>query len=191
VGAICDALISDTIEGIIPFLYDQLHTLAWDIPETFCSVFIPVCTVNCCATDTAPEQLRLAFFCVRREEKPAALLLLLGRLLPAAQQAIVFCATRQNVELLCALAAPAGIDALPVYGAMEQETRSANLARFRAAKTRVLIVTDVAARGLDIPMLDNVINYDFPDKPKLAVHRVGRVARQGRAGTALSLVAGR
>lgn len=137
------------------------------------------------------EQLRLAFFCVRREEKPAALLLLLGRLLPAAQQAIVFCATRQNVELLCALAAPAGIDALPVYGAMEQETRSANLARFRAAKTRVLIVTDVAARGLDIPMLDNVINYDFPDKPKLAVHRVGRVARQGRAGTALSLVAGR
>ena len=61
VGAICDALISSTIEDIIPFLYDQLHTLAWDIPETFCSVFIPVCTVDCCATGTAPEQLRLAF----------------------------------------------------------------------------------------------------------------------------------
>jgi hypothetical protein len=60
IGAICDALINTTIEAIIPFLYDQLHTLAWDIPETFCSVFIPVCTVNCCATPTAPEQLRLA-----------------------------------------------------------------------------------------------------------------------------------
>ena len=49
--------------------------------------------------------------------------------------------------------------------------RKINLAKFRARKCRVLVVTDVAARGIDIPLLDNVINYDFPDKPKLFVHR--------------------
>ena len=60
-GTLCDALISDTFKTIIPFLYKELTTLAWDIPETFCSVFIPVCTVDCCATPTAPEQRRLAY----------------------------------------------------------------------------------------------------------------------------------
>lgn len=70
---------------------------------------------------------------------------------------------------------------------MDQETRQAGLAKFRAREARVMVVTDLAARGIDIPLLDNVINYDFPDKSKLFVHRAGRVARAGRTGTAFSL----
>ena len=66
-----------------------------------------------------------------------------------------------------------------------------NLCNFKSSlrKTRVLIVTDLAARGIDVPLLDNVINYHFPAKSKLFVHRVGRVARAGRFGCAYSFVA--
>jgi ATP-dependent RNA helicase DDX54/DBP10 len=61
---------------------------------------------------------------------------------------------------------------------MDQTARNANLAAFRGRRCRVLVVTDVAARGIDIPLLDNVINYDFPDKPKLFVHRTGKTSKR-------------
>lgn len=75
-----------------------------------------------------------------------------------------------------------------IYGSMDAVARKANLAQFRSRKVNVMIVTDVAARGIDIPLLDNSLNYDFPAKPKLFVHRAGRVARQGRIGTCFSFV---
>lgn len=75
-----------------------------------------------------------------------------------------------------------------LYGTMDMAARKLNIGKFRARKAAVLVVTDVAARGIDIPLLDNVINYDFPPRPKLFVHRVGRVARAGRTGVAHSLL---
>ena len=71
----------------------------------------------------------------------------------------------------CDVCDQCGITADPIYGTLDQTARNANLARFRSRKCRVLVVTDVAARGIDIPLLDNVINFDFPDKAKLFVHR--------------------
>lgn len=71
---------------------------------------------------------------------------------------------------------------------MDPSARKINTARFRLNQVSVLIVTDVAARGIDIPNLDYVVNVHFPGKPKLFVHRVGRCARAGRHGTAYSLV---
>jgi ATP-dependent RNA helicase DDX54/DBP10 len=104
------------------------------------------------------------------------------------RRCIVFCATRHSVELLIGVLSQAGVNAEGVHGQMDQEYRSAALARFRERKTRILVVTDVAARGLDIPLLDTVVNYDFPATPKLFIHRGGRCARAGAVGTIHSLV---
>ncbi|XP_015750330.1 PREDICTED: ATP-dependent RNA helicase DDX54-like [Acropora digitifera] len=82
----------------------------------------------------------------------------------------------------------AGIECSFAFSSLDQTARKINIGKFQHRKTNVMIVTDVAARGIDIPLLDNVINYNFPGKPKLFVHRVGRVARAGRSGTAYSLV---
>jgi len=134
------------------------------------------------------DKLRMAFLRVRSEEKEAALLWLLRTLLPKKQQAMVFTATRQHVELLSALLRSAGLTVEAIYGQMEPENRRMSILRFRQRRARVLVATDVAARGIDLPLLDNVINFNFPDRAKLFVHRCGRVARQGRGGCAFSIV---
>ena len=71
---------------------------------------------------------------------------------------------------------------------MDQQSREDKLFKFRKKYTRVLIVTDLAARGIDIPLLENVIHYDFPTKMKLFIHRSGRTARAGQTGTSYSIV---
>ncbi|KAJ2230102.1 ATP-dependent RNA helicase dbp10 [Coemansia sp. RSA 485] len=103
-------------------------------------------------------------------------------------QTIVFVSTKHHVEYLNALLTEAGFAVSHIYGSLDQTMRKIQIARFSAGKTQILVVTDVAARGIDIPMLENVINYDFVDSSKVFVHRVGRVARAGRRGWAYSLV---
>lgn len=134
------------------------------------------------------ENLKLAFFTVRSLDKPALFLYMVREFLPKDDQTIVFAATRHHVEFLHALLAANHIDASCAYGDMDQASRKINLGKFRAKKTNLLIVTDVAARGIDIPLLNNVFNYSFPPTAKLFVHRVGRAARAGRSGTAYSFV---
>lgn len=78
----------------------------------------------------------------------------------------------------------------PSCHARPQTARKIHVAKFRAGRSHLLVTTDVAARGIDIPLIDNVINFDFPPKPELFVHRVGRAARAGRSGTAYRCVQG-
>ena len=75
-----------------------------------------------------------------------------------------------------------------LHSGLQQSQRIANLARFRAQAARILVATDVAARGLDIPEVALVINYDVPRDPDDYIHRVGRTARAGRVGTSVTMV---
>jgi len=135
-----------------------------------------------------PDTLKLAFFKCRSESKEACLLYLLKDLMHAEEQTVIFTATRHHVEYLQILLELSNIPATFIYSNLDPAARKINAAKFAAKKVNVMVVTDIAARGIDIPMLDNVINYHFPAKSKLFIHRVGRVARAGRHGTAYSFV---
>ncbi|XP_047981169.1 putative DEAD-box ATP-dependent RNA helicase 29 [Salvia hispanica] len=138
-------------------------------------------------TKISPD-LKLCFFTLREEEKHAAVLYLVRDHIRSDEQTLIFVATKYHVEFLYAMFKEDGIKASVCYGDMDHDARKIHVSEFRARKTMLLIVTDVAARGIDIPLLDNVINFDFPPKPKLFVHRVGRAARAGRTGAAYSFV---
>ncbi|XP_036209468.1 ATP-dependent RNA helicase DDX54 [Myotis myotis] len=135
------------------------------------------------------EQLKTSFFLVREDTKAAVLLHLLRSVVRPQDQTVVFVATKHHAEYLSELLTTQRVSCAHIYSALDQTARKINLAKFTHGKCSTLIVTDLAARGLDIPLLDNVINFSFPAKGKLFLHRVGRVARAGRSGTAYSLVA--
>ncbi|KAL1977038.1 hypothetical protein VTN31DRAFT_3320 [Thermomyces dupontii] len=101
---------------------------------------------------------------------------------------IIFAATKHHVDYLVGLLREAGFSVSYAYGSLDQAARKIQVQRFRSGATNILVVTDVAARGIDIPILANVINYDFPSQPKIFVHRVGRTARAGQKGWSYSLV---
>ena len=107
---------------------------------------------------------------------------------PTAYSTIVFAATKHHVEYLATLLRDAGFSVSHAYGSLDQMARRRQVEDFRIGSSHILVVTDVAARGIDIPILANVVNYDFPSQPKIFVHRVGRTARAGRAGHSYSLV---
>ncbi|KAM9734848.1 ATP-dependent RNA helicase DDX54 [Menidia menidia] len=134
------------------------------------------------------DLIKLSFFHLRVDDKPALLLHLLRNVVKPQEQTLVFAATKHHVEYLRELLSSEGIDCAYIYSALDQTARKINIGKFVHRKAMVLLVTDVAARGIDIPLLDNVINYNFPSKAKLFLHRVGRVGRAGRGGATYSMV---
>jgi ATP-dependent RNA helicase DDX54/DBP10 len=107
---------------------------------------------------------------------------------PTEHSTIVFASTKHHVEYLATLLRQSGFAVSHAYGSLDQTARKMQVQDFRSGLTNILVVTDVAARGIDIPVLANVVNYDFPPQPKIFVHRVGRTARAGQRGWSYSLV---
>ncbi|KAI9686938.1 MAG: ribosomal RNA processing protein [Bathelium mastoideum] len=106
----------------------------------------------------------------------------------AGQTVIVFARTVMEVQRLAYLLRTLGFGAIPLHGQLSQSARLGALSKFRARARDILVATDVAARGLDIPSVDAVINFDLPPDSKTYVHRVGRTARAGKSGHAVSVV---
>lgn len=118
-------------------------------------------------------------------DKEAILVALLKR---GVDRAIVFTRTKSGADHVSRILKRSGVRAVAIHGDLSQGQRTAALAGFRRRAWRVLVATDVAARGLDIPGVSHVINFDMPDEPEGYIHRIGRTARMGRVGHAISLV---
>jgi superfamily II DNA/RNA helicase len=103
-------------------------------------------------------------------------------------QAIVFTATKNDADQLAARLSDAGFASAPLHGDLPQGARNRTIRALRERKVRVLVATDVAARGIDIPGVTHVFNYDLPKFAEDYVHRIGRTGRAGRTGSAVSLV---
>ena len=132
----------------------------------------------------APK-VRQTAFVVSRAHKIAAL----GRILDMEDPdaAIVFCRTRNEVDELGEALGAHGYRTEVLHGGMSQEQRDRVMKKLRGKAADLVIATDVAARGLDIPQLTHVINFDVPSAPEAYVHRIGRVGRAGREGIAITL----
>ena len=104
------------------------------------------------------------------------------------QQVLVFSRTKHGANRIATSLEKKGINATAIHGNKSQGARTRALADFKAGKVRVLVATDIAARGIDIDQLPHVINFDLPNVPEDYVHRIGRTGRAGRGGEAISLV---
>ena len=135
-----------------------------------------------------PSSLRQTYQLVNLQHKEKYLHILLLTPLNVSRPTIIFTNRTSTANLLEYLLRLLDHRVTSLHSKLYHNERVSNLARFRASSARILVATDVASRGLDIPNVDLVINYDLPRDPDDYVHRVGRTARAGRKGTAISLV---
>jgi ATP-dependent RNA helicase RhlE len=133
-----------------------------------------------------PVAIEQKFFHINEFGKDALLLKLIQE--SAMESVLIFTKTRRKAAWVKDRLCDASISAEEIHGDISQSQRERTLARYRAGAFPVLVATDVAARGLDIPTISHVINYDLPESPEDYVHRIGRTGRAGKSGIALSFV---
>jgi ATP-dependent RNA helicase DeaD len=104
------------------------------------------------------------------------------------KQTIVFAATKQRTQRLASELRQEGFKAITIHGDLSQRQRDNAMYRFKRGNEDILVATDIAARGIDVPAVGHVINYDIPEDPLIYFHRIGRTARAGGTGKAISLV---
>ncbi|HMI93900.1 MAG TPA: DEAD/DEAH box helicase [Polyangiales bacterium] len=129
---------------------------------------------------------RLTF--VNQPEKTALLIHLLRS--EPVERALIFSRTKHGADKIVRLLEAAGIPTNAIHGNKSQGQRERAIQLFKSGEVKVLVATDIAARGIDIPGVSHVINYDLPDVPEQYVHRIGRTARAGATGIAIAFCAG-
>jgi ATP-dependent RNA helicase DeaD len=137
--------------------------------------------------EIAVEEIDQRYIRVARFEKFDMLQRLIRHL--NIERAIIFCRMRETVDELTDELRRAGFDAEAIHGQLSQQRREQVLDAFREGKLRIMVATEVAARGLDIVDVPYIINYEVPDDPLMYFHRIGRTARAGIRGIAITLMA--
>jgi ATP-dependent RNA helicase DeaD len=148
-------------------------------------MFDPI-TIKVRAAQLTIDTVDQSYIEVSDREKPDAL----ARVLKAEdpEQAIIFARTKIGVDRLARRLGDAGIRVKALHGDMSQGSRDGVMISFKSGRERLLVATDVAARGLDISGVTHVVNYDIPNSPDVYVHRIGRTGRVGRSGRAITLI---
>jgi len=132
------------------------------------------------------EKLQQSYIFIPNKYKDCYLVSVLNDL--AGNSFIIFCSTCNNVKRICLLLRHLGFHAIPLHGQMSQSKRLGALNKYKSKSRTILIATDVASRGLDIPHVDIVVNFDIPTHSKDYIHRVGRTARAGKSGRSITFV---
>jgi ATP-dependent RNA helicase RhlE len=136
--------------------------------------------------DRPPEAIEQAIYAVPKHLKTGLLIAMLGQM--DVDSMLIFTQTKQAADVLARQLSDADIRAACLHGDFSQQERLAALEGFRSGKYRVLVATNVAARGLDVEGITHVVNYDVPEQPEDYIHRIGRTARADAAGDAITLV---
>ncbi|RVT83969.1 DEAD/DEAH box helicase [Rhodobacteraceae bacterium CCMM004] len=187
----------ERIFGLVPFTRQTLFFSATMAPEieritnTFLSNPEKIEVARQATASETIEQGVVMFRASRKDrqasEKRKVLRAMIDGEGDACTNAIIFCNRKVDVDILAKSLAKYGYDAAPIHGDLEQSQRTRTLDGFRSGALRFLVASDVAARGLDIPAVSHVFNFDVPSHAEDYVHRIGRTGRAGRAGKAMMI----
>ena len=180
------------IERVMKLIPDKRQNLMFsatfskDIKKLAYSILNNPVMVEATPENTAVEVIEQKVYRVAKTKKTGLIIKLISE--GDWQQVLVFTRTKHGANRLTKKMVSAGITAAAIHGNKSQGARTKALAGFKSGKVRVLVATDIAARGLDIPLLPHVINFELPNISEDYVHRIGRTGRAGASGEALSLV---
>ena len=159
-------------------------TMPPEVEKLALSILKKPVTVKVDPVSSTVDAIDQSLYLVDKPNKKRLLAHLLSQ--PEVENALVFTRTKHGADRVVRELSRAGIQARAIHGDKSQNARQEALSSFKTGKIRVLIATDIAARGIDIAGLSHVFNYDLPNEPESYVHRIGRTGRAGREGIAIS-----
>lgn len=178
------------IKRLLPLLPKRKQTLFFSatMPDTISKLsktilYKPV-KVEVSPVSSVVDIIEQHLYLVEKPQKSELLITILGR--EKEKAVLVFSRTKHEADKIARVLNKKGIGCEAIHGNKSQNARQRALTNFKSGKTRVIIATDIAARGIDIANLELVINYDLPDVAETYVHRIGRTGRAGHSGTALT-----
>jgi ATP-dependent RNA helicase RhlE len=159
-------------------------TMPPEITKLAATILVNPIRVEVTPVSSTADTIKQSIFYVEKGQKRALLLHLLNQ--HAIPSALVFTRTKHGADRVAKDLIKSGVSAEAIHGNKSQNARQRALSNFKARQTRVLVATDIAARGIDIDELTHVFNFELPNEPEAYVHRIGRTGRAGSKGTAFS-----